>query len=109
MKALALLLILASASFCQIVDWKQSTLVKTSTANAWCHHCPDWNQTFYSFKLDDGVTYTARSHHTLDVTLNGHVKLRFEKDGHVGDYIHILDDSGHDRKLVITEKSAEPI
>jgi hypothetical protein len=72
----------------------------------WCRHCPDWNQTFYSFKLDDGSIYVAKTHRTLDITLNGHNLFRVEKDGHVGDYVHILDDAGKDRKLRITEKRA---
>jgi hypothetical protein len=89
-------------------DWKNSTLIKTETINGWCRHCPDWNQTSYSFKLDDGTIYVAQTHMTLDVTLNGHVKFRVEKDGHVGDYVHILDDAGKDRKLRITKKEIQP-
>jgi hypothetical protein len=104
MKAL-LVLLLCLPVYAQTGEWTQSTLVKTSTVNAWCRHCPDANQTFYSFKLEDGITYTARTHSTLDITLNGHTKLRFENDGHVGDHIHILDDSGRDKRLVITAKS----
>src|ERR1700730_511224 len=80
-------------------DWKNSSLIKTETVNEWCRHCPDANQTFYSFKLDDGTVYVARTHRTLDVTLNGQTKFRVEKDGHVGDTAHILDDAGKDRKL----------
>jgi hypothetical protein len=72
----------------------------------WCRHCPDWNQTSYSFKLDDGTVYVAQTHKKLDVTLNGRTKLRFEKDGHVGDYVHILDDAAKEQKLRITEKIA---
>lgn len=90
------------------LDWKDSTLIKIETVNAWCRHCPDWNQTSYSFKLGDGTVYTAQTHKTLDVTINGHTKFRVEKDGHVGDYIHILDDAGKDRKLRITRKEIQP-
>ncbi len=94
------------------IAWLNSSLIKTSTVNEWCRHCPDWNQTAYSFKLDDGTVYIAQSHKTLDVTVNGHTRLRFEKDGHVGDYVHIIDDAGKDRKLkiiqrVVPENSAE--
>ncbi len=89
-------------------DWKNSTLIKVETVNAWCRHCPDWNQTSYSFKLDDGTVYTAQTHKSLDVTLNGHTKFRLEKDGHVGDYVHILDDAGKDRKLRIIKKEIQP-
>jgi len=81
-------------------------VIKISTVNEWCRHCPDWNQTSYSFKLDDGSVYVAQTHTKLDVTLNGHTKFRFEKDAHVGDHIHILDDAGKDQKLRITEKMA---
>jgi hypothetical protein len=89
-------------------NWKNSTVIKIRTVNEWCRHCPDANQTFYSFKLDDGTIYVARTHRTLDVTLSGHVKFRFEKDGHVGDTAHILDDAGKDRKLKITAKEIQP-
>jgi prevent-host-death family protein len=34
--------------------------------------------------------------------------FRVEKDGHAGDYVHILDDAGTDRKLRITEKEIQP-
>ena len=87
-------------------EWKDSTVVKISTTNEWCRHCPDWNQTSYWFKLDDGTVYVAQTHKKLDVTLNGHTKFRFEKDGHVGDRVHILDDAGKDQELHITEKMA---
>ena len=85
---------------------EDSSVMKISTVNEWCRHCPDWNQTSYSFKLDDETVYVGQTHKTLDVTLNGYTKLRFEKDGHVGDYIHILDDAGHDRKLRVIPKIA---
>jgi len=86
--------------------WQNCLVVKVSTVNEWCRHCSDWNQTTYSFKLDDGTVYVGQTHKRLDVTLNGHTKLRFEKDGHVGDYIHILDDAGHEKKIRVTEKIA---
>jgi hypothetical protein len=50
--------------------------------------------------------YVGQSHKKLEVTLNGQTMFRFEKDAYVGDYIHILDDFGKDRKLRITEKIA---
>jgi hypothetical protein len=87
-------------------DWHEASLTKTSTSDEWCRHCPDWNQTSYFFKIDDGTTYVGRTHKTLDVTLNGHNKLRFEKDGHVGDYFHIIDDGGKDQRLKIVGKIA---
>jgi hypothetical protein len=86
--------------------WVDSSLIKVSTVNEWCRHCPDWNQTSYSFRLDDGRVYVGQTHKRLDITLNGHTKLRFEKDGHVGDYIHILDDAGQDRRLKVIQKMA---
>jgi hypothetical protein len=106
-EAILILAVLISARTARAaLDWKNSIVIKISTVNEWCRHCPDWNQTFYSFKLDDGSVYVARTHRTLDVTLNGHNSFRVEKDGHVGDYVHILDDAGKDRKLRITEKIA---
>lgn len=87
-------------------DWHDASLVKTSTSNEWCHHCPDWNQTSYFFRIEDGMTFVGRMHKTLDITLNGHNKLRFEKDGHVGDYLHVVDDTGKDQRLKIVEKRA---
>jgi hypothetical protein len=48
----------------------------------------------------------TQTHKTLDVTVNGHTKIRFERDGHVGDYIHVVDDRGQDRKLKIIQKIA---
>ncbi len=63
-------------------DWKNSTIIKISTVNEWCRHCPDWNHTFYSFKLDDGSVYVARTHRTLDVTLpNFRRAVDFPQDG----------------------------
>lgn len=88
--------------------WQNSSVVKISTVNEWCRHCPDWNQTSYSFKLDDGTVYVGQTHKKLDVTLSGHTKFRFEKDGHVGDFIHILDDAGRDKKLRVIEKIGRP-
>jgi hypothetical protein len=102
--AAAILLLLSSAVAAP--GWQNSSVVKVWTVNEWCRHCPDWNQTSYSFKLDDGTVYVGQTHKKLDVTLNGHTKLRFEKDGRVGDYIHILDDAGRDKKLKLTEKIA---
>ena len=86
--------------------WVDSSVIKTTTVNEWCRHCPDWNQTSYSFKLGDGNVYVAQTHKRLDVTINGHTKFRFENDGHVGDYIHIVDDAGKDRRLRIIQKIA---
>ena len=96
-------------------QWQDSVLVKVETVNGWCQHCgSDFVKMNYSFKFDDGTVYTAQIgaggalHHRqpLDLTVNGHVKFRFEKDGHIGNYIHILDDSGKDKKLRIIEKIA---
>jgi len=86
--------------------WENSSVIKVSTVNEWCRHCPDWNQSSYSFKLDDGTVYVGQCHKRLDVTLNGRTKFRFEKDGHVGDYIYILDDAGKERKLRLIQKVA---
>ena len=86
--------------------WQNSALIKTSTVNEWCRHCPDWNQTSYSFKLDDGMVYVGQTHTKLDVVVNGQTKLRFEKDGHVGDYMHVIDDGGQDKKLKVIQKIA---
>lgn len=83
-----------------------SSVIKVKKVNAWCRHCPDINKNLYSFKLEDGTVYVAETHGTLDVTINGHTKVRFEKDGHVGDHIRILDDSGKEKSLRITEKNA---
>jgi hypothetical protein len=90
-------------------DWHEASLTRTSTTNEWCRHCPDWNQTSYFFKIENGMTFVGQIHKTLDVTLNGHVKLRFEKDGHVGDYLHIIDDEGIDRRLKIVQKIAPAV
>jgi hypothetical protein len=96
-------------------QWQDSTLIKVETINGWCEHCgSDVVKANYSFKLNDGTVYTAQIgaggvlHHRnpLDVTLNGHIQFRFEKGDHVGDYIHILDDSGKDIKLRIVGKTA---
>jgi hypothetical protein len=107
MKYLAFLFLSLSCSLLLAqTEWKNSTVIKISTTNEWCRHCPDSNQTSYSFKLDDGTVYVAQTHKKLDVTLNGHTKFRFEKDGHVGDHVHILDDAGKDQELRITEKIA---
>jgi hypothetical protein len=87
-------------------DWHDASLVKTSTSNEWCHHCPDWNQTSYFFKIEAGVIVVGRIHKTLDVTVNGHNKLRFDKDGRVGDYLHVMDDAGKDQHLKIVQRIA---
>jgi hypothetical protein len=96
-------------------EWQDSILVKVETINESCQHCgSDFVKMNYSFKLNDATVYIAQigaggvlhHRHPLDVTLNGHIKFRFEKDGHVGDYVHILDDSGKDQKLLIVGKTA---
>ena len=89
-----------------VSTWQHSSVVKIITVEERCNHCPDWKHTDYSFKLDDGTVYVGQSHKELDITLNGHTMFRFEKDGHVGDYIHILDDFGKDKRLRIKEKIA---
>jgi len=71
-------------------------------------------KTNYFFKLNDGTIYIAQigtggvlhHRHPLDLTLNGHIQFRFDKDGHVGDYIRILDDKGKEQKLLIVGKTA---
>ena len=114
LRAVILTILLSQLVFATPQDastpWQNSSLIKTSTDNEWCRHCPDWNQTSYSFKLDDGTVYVGQTHKKLDVMVNGHTKLRFEKDGHVGDYMHIIDDGGQDKKLKVIEKIApDPI
>ena len=98
-------------------QWQDSTLVNVETITGWCQHCgSDFVKMNYSFKLNDGTVYIAQigaggvlhHRHPLDVTLNGHLQFRFEKNGHVGDYVHILDDSGKDQKLLIVGKTAPP-
>jgi len=107
MKCLAFLLLSLSCSLLLAeTEWKESTVIKVSTLNEWCRHCPDWNQTSYSFRVEDGTVYVGQTHKRLDITLNGHTKFRYEKDGHVGDKVHILDDAGKDQELRITEKMA---
>ena len=86
---------------------QDAILIKIETGRGHTPLFHDVEVTSYSFKLADGTVYTADSHNrALDVTMNGHTKLRFEKDGHIGDHIHILDDSGKDRKLHIVGKTA---
>lgn len=104
--ALVVLLLVSCFSACAGPTWQHATVIKISTLNAWCRQCPDWNQTLYSFKLQDGMVYVARTHRALDITLHGTVSFRVEKDGHVGDHAHVLDDAGKDRRLVITEKKS---
>jgi hypothetical protein len=95
-------------------QWQDSTLIKVETINGACEHCgSDVVKTNYSFKLSNGMIYIAQIgsggvlHHRqpLDVTLNGHIQFRFEKDGHVGDYIRILDDKGKKQRLLIIGKA----
>lgn len=50
--------------------------------------------------------FVGQTHKTLDVTVNGHTQLRFEKDGHVGNFMHIIDDGGQDKKLKVIRKIA---
>ena len=52
------------------------------------------------------MVYVGQTHKKLDVMENGRTKLRFEKDGHVGDYMHIIDDAGQDKKLKVIQKIA---
>jgi hypothetical protein len=86
---------------------QDAMLIKTETGRGHTPLFHDVEVTSHSFKVADGTVYVADTHNrALDVTMNGHTRLRFEKDGHVGDYIHILDDSGKDRKLHIVGKTA---
>jgi hypothetical protein len=77
----------------QTPDWKEASLVEIHTVNEWCRHCPDWNKTHYSFRLQDGMVYVVETHSQLNVTLNGHTRLRLDGDGKIGSTLHILDDS----------------
>lgn len=110
MKSLYLLVLIVALSNvparAQAGNWHDASLTKTATINEWCRHCPDWNQTSYFFKIEDGSTFVGRIHKPLDVTVNGHNKLRLEKDGHVGDYLHIVDDAGKDQRLKIVQRIA---
>lgn len=107
MKVPALLIaLLFASSVIAHPEWKDASLVQKRTVNEWCRHCPDWNKTRYSFHAQDGMTYVAETHRNLDVAINGHVSIRFEKDGHVGDVLHVLDDAGKDHKLRIVERIA---
>lgn len=97
---------LSSVLFAQS-QWQDASLIKMETGRGHTPLFHDVEVTSYSFKLADGTVYVADNRNrALDITMNGHTKLRFEKDGHVGDYIHILDDSGKDKKLHIVGKTA---
>jgi hypothetical protein len=88
-------------------QWQDATLIKTETGRGHTPLFHDVEVTSYSFKVADGTVYVADTHNrALDVTMNGRTKLRFENDGHVGDYIHILDDSGKDKRLHIVGETA---
>jgi hypothetical protein len=88
-------------------QWQDATLIKIETGRGHTPLFHDVEVTSYSFRVADGTVYIADTHNrALDITMNGHTKLRFEKDGHVGDYIHVLDDSGKDKKLHIVGKMA---
>ena len=87
-------------------DWKDATVTNIRTVNEWCRHCPDWNKTRYSFRLDDGMTYVGETHKRLNVTLSGRTRVRLEGNGGVGDNLHIVDDSNKDQKLRIVQKIA---
>jgi hypothetical protein len=88
-------------------SWTKATLVEKRTINEWCRHCPDWNKTRYSFRMESGLIYVGEAHQALDVTMNGESYVRFEKDGHVGDHLYVKDDSGKEQKLRIVEKIAK--
>jgi hypothetical protein len=99
--AIASLLALGGVSRAQ-----NATLADIRHVNEWCKHCPDWNQTLYSFKVDGGRTYVGTTHAALDIALHGRVTLRFDRDGRVGDHMHVIDDHGKYVRLKITEKIA---
>jgi hypothetical protein len=101
-----LILLIPFALFAE-TQWQDATLIKIETGRGHTPLFHDVEVTSYSFKVADGTVYVADTHNrALDVTMNGHTKLRFEKDGHIGDYIHILDDSGKDKRLHIVGKTA---
>ncbi len=107
MKRLILLILLIPFASFAGPQWQDATLIKIETGRGHTPLFHDVEVTSYSFRVSDGTVYIADTHHrALDITMNGHTKLRFEKDGHVGDYIHILDDSGKDIKLHIVGKTA---
>jgi hypothetical protein len=109
MKRLTLLTLLFPLVMFGGTQWQDASLIKVETGRGHTPLFHDVEVTSYSFKMPDGTVYVADSHNrTLDVAMNGHTKLRCEKDCHVGDYIHILDDSGKDRKLHIVSKIAVP-
>lgn len=78
--------------------------MEVHTINEWCKHCPDWNQTRYSFRLQDGMIYVGETHKRLNVTVNGHTRLRLEGEGKVGSTLHIMDDSNKEQKLKVVQK-----
>jgi len=107
MKVLILMILLIPITSFAAPDSQDATLIKIETGRGHTPLFHDVEVTSYSFKLTDGTVLVADTHRrALDITMNGHTKLRFEKDGHVGDYIHILDDAGKDRKLDIVGKTA---
>ena len=104
MKRALILFLLASPLLAQ--EHQTATLVSSRTVNEWCHHCPDWNKTRYSFQTADGMTYVAETHRKLDIAVNGRNVFRFERTGHVGDHLYVVDDSGKEQKLKIVERIA---
>jgi len=51
----------------------------------------------YSFKLENKKVSVGQSNGALDVTINGHTSIGFRKEGHVGDAMHLRDDSGQEK------------
>jgi hypothetical protein len=107
MKRLILMILLISSALFAGPQWQDTTLIKIKTGRGHTPLFHDVEVTSYSFKMADGTVYVADTHNrAMGIAINGHTRLRFEKDGHIGDYIHILDDSGKDRKLHIVGKTA---
>jgi hypothetical protein len=103
-------------------DYSETSCNRTSAPTAWptlyrqqledqrdgCQQCQQCTApgTLYSFKVDGGMTYVGTTHAALDIALHGRVTLRFDRDGRVGDHMHVIDDHGKDVRLKITEKIA---
>jgi hypothetical protein len=99
--ALLLSLFVSHGLASQPAGWQESTLVKIQPSEDRCRTCPGWRSTDYSFMVHGGMIYVGQTNKSLHVTLNKHVRIRFDGDGKVGDSLHLLDEAHNDQKLKI--------
>lgn len=111
MKKIALFLLLSTAAFAANRNWQEGIVYKTASSNAGAAAAPVGNimlavplrRLFYYVETTDlKIEAFFPGGRPLNVTLDKATKVAIE-----GDKLFIIDDSGKEKKLKITQKAAK--